>query len=592
MVLGKHMNRYYLKNAVFFVLGIFVLIVEDYLMLMVPAKYPMVVNGINDGVVTVDGVVKAFDMPFLLNEICMPLVLAAILMILGRFLWRALFLGSAIRMEADLRERMFDKARTLDADFYGKNKIGGLMSLFTNDLDTIQECFGWGMVTAADAVIMGSMSIGRMAKMDGTLTVLSLIPMGILLITATAVGKYMAKKWRIRQEAFSKLSDFTQERVSGMSVVKAFVKEKLELNAFKKLNLWNEKTNMKHTRASVLMRILVTLFVQSVTAIILAYGGFLVHEGSFNAGQLVEFVGYFTNVVFPVMAVSELIDMTSRGKASLQRISELLDAQPQVADKPDAQEYPNVRGEISVENLSFAYPGTDRPVLQNITLKIQKGEKVGIVGRTGSGKTTLAELLLRIYNVPDGTIFLDGQDINTLRLQDLRRGFAYVPQDNFLFSDTLERNIAFGVSQPQAAAVVQAAVAADVDENIRGFSEGYQTVLGERGVTISGGQKQRVSIARAFMKDASVLIMDDSVSAVDTKTEKNILNNMQRIRQGKTTLVIAHRITTVESMDRIFFLDNGRLIAEGTHENLLETCPAYANLVQLQQLEQEGTENE
>ena len=592
MIFNKHINRYYLKYAWKLILGILVLLAEDYMMLLVPQMYPRVVNGINDGVVTVDGVTSIFDMPYLAYEICLPLVIAVILTAVARFLWRALFMTSTIKMDMDLRNRMFDNARRLDANFYSKNKVGGLMSLFTNDLDTVQECFGWGLSMMADAVIMGVLAISRMVKMAPDLTVFAMIPMLALLACATVVGKYMAKKWRIRQEAFSRLSDFTQERVSGMSVVKAFVKEKLELTAFKKLNIENEKANVKHTKASVLMRILVTLFVQSVTAIILGYGGVLVYKDFFNAGQVVEFIGYFTNAVFPVMAVSELIDMTSRGRASMQRIEELLDAEPEVVDSPNAVDFPEMQGNIEIKNLTFTYPGSENPVLKDISLSIRAGERVGIVGKTGAGKTTLADLLLRTYNVPEGTIFMDGQDISNIKLRDLRRHFAYVPQDNFLFSDTIENNIAFGVWNAESSNVRQAAVYADVDENIQGFSSGYQTTLGERGVTISGGQKQRVSIARAFMMDAPVLLLDDAVSAVDTKTERTILDNMQKIRQGKTTLMIAHRISTVEGMDRIFFLEDGCLTAEGTHESLLRNCPSYANLVKLQQLEQEGAENE
>ena len=592
MIFNKHINGYYLKYAVYLLLGILVLLAEDYMMLMVPMMYPRVINGINTGVVTVDGITVPFDMGYLVYQICMPLVIAVILTMVARFLWRTLIMSSTIRVDMDLRNRMFDNARRLDANFYSKNKVGSLMSLFTNDLDTVQECFGWGFSMMADAVIMGVLAIGKMVKMDPTLTVYSMLPMLALLVSATILGKYMAKKWRIRQEAFSHLSDFTQERVSGMSVVKAFVKEKSEFESFQKLNVENEKANVKHTKASVLMRILVTLFVQSVTAIIMGYGGILVDKGNFNSGQVVEFIGYFTNAVFPVMAASELIDMTSRGKASMQRIAELLEAEPEVVDDPDAVDFPKMEGNIEIKNLTFTYPGGENPVLKDISLTIGAGERVGIVGKTGSGKTTLADLLLRTYNVPAGTIFMDGQDIGKLKLRDLRKQFAYVPQDNFLFSDTIEENIAFGVRGAEPEAVRQAAVYADVDENIQGFSSGYQTVLGERGVTISGGQKQRVSIARAFMMDAPVLILDDAVSAVDTKTERTILDNIQKIRQGKTTLMIAHRISTVEGMDRIFFLEDGCLVAEGTHESLLETCPAYANLVKLQQLEQEGANNE
>jgi len=462
------------------------------------------------------------------------------------------------------------------------------MSLFTNDLDTVQECYGWGIMMFLDAVLLGILAIRKMWRMDGFLTLLSLIPMALLLASATLVGRYMMKKWDQRQEAFSRMSDFAQESFSGIAVVKAFVKEARELMAFRKLNRENEQANIAHTKAAVLLRILVTLFVESVICIILGYGGYLVWKGVFNAGQLVEFIGYFTSIVWPIMAVSELIDMTSRGKASLERISQLLDAKQDVIDRPDVKPLKNMQGKIEFRNLSFRYPDGEFDVLENISFTIEAGQNVGLVGKTGSGKTTLVDLLLRIYNVPDGTIFIDGQDVNTVAIRDVRAGCAYVPQDNFLFSDTIANNIAFGADNVPEETVAYAAKLADVDGNIREFSKGYNTVLGERGVTVSGGQKQRISIARALLQNAPILILDDSVSAVDTKTEQTILSNLHETRQGKTTILIAHRISTIEKMDSILFLEDGRLAAWGPHAELYETCPAYRKMVDLQRLEEEG----
>ena len=589
MIFGKHFNRYYLKYAFWLLLGLVTLIVVDYLQLIVPGLYQLVVNGITQGYVVENGVKVTFDMAFLLERICFPMVGIILCMVFGRFLWRICFLGSAIKMETDLRNRMFDHARKLSRQYYSLNKVGNLMSLFTNDLDTVQECFGWGIMMFFDAAFLGLLSIMKMWRMDWGLTVLSLIPMALLLASATVVGSYMMKKWDIRQAAFSKLSDFSQESFSGIAVIKAFVKESKELLAFKKLNIENEKANIDHTKASVLLRILVTLFVESVVCIILGYGGYLVYHGRFNAGQLVEFIGYFTATVWPIMAVSELIDMTSRGKASLNRISELLDAPVDVKDREDAKPLQNVKGSIAFRNLSFRYPDGELDCLEDVSFTIDAGESVGIVGKTGSGKTTLVDLLLRTYNVPDGTLFIDGQDVNTLKIQDVRSACAYVPQDNFLFSDTIENNIAFGKDVPRER-VIQAAKMADVDSNIKEFAKQYETVLGERGVTVSGGQKQRISIARALLKDAPILILDDSVSAVDTKTEKTILQNLRDTRAGKTTLLIAHRISTIEKMDKILFMEEGRVTAVGSHEELYETCKPYRTMVELQRLEEEGGE--
>ena len=588
MIFGKHINRYYLKYGIFLLIGVLTLAAVDYLQLIIPSLYQMTVNGINQGFVMVNGERVAFDMPFLLDKICMPMVAVILSLVFGRFLWRICFFEAAIRVETDLRNAMFDNARFLSREYYQVNKVGTLMSLFTNDLDTVQECFGWGILMFFDALLLGVMAVSKMWKMSWALALLSMIPMALLLAISSVVGRRMMRKWDARQAAFSKLSDFAQESFSGIAVVKAFVKETKELMAFKKLNIENEKTNVEHTKAAVLLRILVTLFVESVICIILGYGGYLVYRGTFNAGQLVEFIGYFTSVVWPIMAVSELIDMTSRGKASLERIGELLDAERTVKDRPGVTDLNSIKGDIEFRHLTFRYPDGEFDALQDVSFTIQAGQNVGLVGKTGSGKTTLVDLILRIYNVPDGTLFVDGHDVNDISIHSLRAGCAYVPQDNFLFSDTIEHNIAFGVDEENRDAVMEAAKLSDVHDNIAEFQQGYDTILGERGVTVSGGQKQRISIARALMKDAPILILDDSVSAVDTKTEKNILENLKTTRQGKTTILIAHRISTIERMDLILFIDDGRLAAAGKHEELLASCPEYKKMVELQKLEEEG----
>ena len=487
MIFGKHINRYYLRYAPLLLIGLLALGAVDYLQLVIPELYRMVINGMNQGYVMVDGVRHVFDMNFLLDRICMPMVAVVVSIVFCRFLWRVTIFGAAIRVETNLRDRMFDHARNLSREYYQVNKVGGLMSLFTNDLDTVQECYGWGFMQFFDPLILGTLSIVKMWRMDHLLTLLSLIPMALLFASASIVGKVMTKKWDHRQECFSNLSDFSQESFSGIAVIKAFVKEAAELMAFKKLNDENEVANIDYTKISVLMRIMVGSFVESVMCIILGYGGYLVYHGTFDAGQLMEFIGYFTAIVWPIMAVAELIDMTSRGKASLKRISELLDAEITVKDAPNARALENVQGGIEFRDLTFRYPGAEFDALENVSFQIQPGENIGLVGKTGAGKTTLVDLILRTYNVPDGCLFIDGQDVNTVTIRSVRESCAYVPQDNFLFSDTIARNIAFGDQQVDQAAVRQAAVLADVDENIREFQQGYETVLGERGVTVSGG---------------------------------------------------------------------------------------------------------
>ena len=585
MIFGKHINRYYLRHAPALLLGVLTLIVIDYVQLIVPNLYGLVVNGLTSGMTEIDGVLVPFTMDVLLDHVCLPLVFIILAMVFGRFLWRLCFFGAAVKVEVDLRGRMFDHCKDLPQQYYQVNKVGNLMSLFTNDLETIHECFAWGILMLCDALFLGVLAAIEMVGMNPLLTLLSVIPMIFLFTIGMILDKYMTLKWDARQEAFSRLSDFSQESFAGIAVIKAFVKEAKELAAFRKLNRENEEVNVAYVKLSVALNISVTLFVESVVCVILGYGGYLVYTGVFNAGDLVEFIGYFTTIVWPIMAISELISIGSRGKASLKRISELLDSKNEVVDRADVVDPGELFGNIEFKDLSFSYPGCDYTALHNVSFKINAGENVGIIGKTGSGKTTLVDLILRTYNVPDGTLFIDGKDVNGMPIAAVRRHAAYVPQDNFLFSDTIENNISFATDGGDHDMVVEAAKLSDVHGNIEEFAEQYSTMLGERGVTVSGGQKQRISIARALMKNAPILILDDSVSAVDVKTEKAILENLRRIRQGKTTILIAHRITTIEKMDKIIFVDDGTVIAVGTHEQLLSTCPDYNTMVELQRLD-------
>ena len=587
MIFGKYINRYYLRSAPVLLLGLLALLTVDYIQLMIPELYRLVINGVNLGEVVIDGQTLAFTKEVLFQHICLPMIWIVLLMVVGRFLWRVCFFGSAVLVTADLRERMFDHSRQLSQQYYQVNKVGNLMSLYTNDLDTIQECFGDGILMFFDASVLGLLALFKMWRMDYKLTLLALIPAGIMFVIGTIMGTTMTKRWEERQQAFSDLSDFAQENFSGIAVIKAFVKEYKELTAFRKLNRENEEINVTYTKIATLLEVLVTLFVESIICVILGYGGWLVYRGQFNAGQLVEYIGYFEAIVWPIMAISMLIEKTSRGKASLNRVTELLDAPIDVTDRVDVHELTTPKGGIEFRHLTFRYPDGEYDVLRDISFTVTPGESVGIVGKTGAGKTALVDLLLRTYNVADGTLFVDGQDVNSLSIHSVRNACAYVPQDNFLFSDTIAHNIGFGVDDAAQEDIDRAAALADVRDNIVDFKDGYETVLGERGVTVSGGQKQRISIARALLKDAPILILDDSVSAVDTRTEKIILDNLKSTRAGRTTLLIAHRISTVEGLDKIVFLDDGRVEAVGPHDELYATCAEYRRMVDLQRLEDE-----
>lgn len=590
MIFGKHINKYYLKYLWMLLIGLVALVAVDYFQLLIPEYLRTVLNGINTGEVIIDGQTTPFTMETLLTHVCFPLLIVVAIIVIGRFAWRMCFLGSAVKVESEMRSEMFDRARFLSPRFYRENKVGTLMALFTNDLETIQESFGWGVMMFFDAIFLGSLAIVKMWRMNHILTLYCMLPMIFLLVVSAIVGHFEMKKWDKRQMEFSKLTDSAQESFSGLAVIKAFVRELKQLLTFGKICKENEQVNVEYTRIRSVLEIFITLFVQSVMCIILGYGGYVVWHGGFNSGQLIEFIGYFNSVIWPIMAVSQLIDMRARGTASLKRISNLLDTQPEITDSPDVLPIDKIEGEIEFKNLSFRYPDGESDELKDISLHIAKGEHVGIIGRTGAGKTTLVNLIMRAFNAPRGTLFIDGHDIGEIPLKTLRNGIAYVPQDNFLFSDTVKNNIAFSVEEENEVSlekVRRAAACALVASDVEEFSDRYETKLGERGVTVSGGQKQRISIARALMKDAPILILDDSLSAVDTDTEKSILDNLAQVRKDKTTLLIAHRVSAVERMDKIIFLENGSIKAAGTHSQLMESSREYARLVALQQLEED-----
>lgn len=593
MLFGKRIGKYYLRYSWLLILGIAALVAVDYFQLRIPEIYGAIIDGLDPTTTT------TITTDMLLDLLYEAFWIVAVLAV-GRFLWRIAFFCSANNTETRFRAEMFDHAKDLSQQYYKQNKVGNIMSLFTNDLETINECFGDGTLMLFDALLLGIMAIYKMALLNWKLTLFALIPMAFLATVGVIMCKYMTKKWDERQDAYSQLSDFTQENFSGIAVIKAFVKEMKELSAFKYVNKHNEDVNVSFVKASVLLDIMVSLFIGSVVTIVIGYGGWLAHEGTFilaneggetsNVAALVMFISYFSTITWPVMAIAMLIEMTSRGQASLKRINEFLDTPIDVKDREGVRDIEDVKGEIEFRNLSFQYPDGDRNVLKNVSFTIKAGENVGIIGKTGAGKSTIVDLMLRTYNIEDGTFFVDGQDVNDLSIRSVRACMAYVPQDNFLFSDTIASNISFAYGENAAdkQEIEEVAKLADIHGDVSAFKDGYETILGERGVTISGGQKQRTSIARALMKHAVILILDDSLSAVDTKTEENILESLRKNRAGKTTIYIAHRISTVKNLDKIILIDDGKIVDIGTHDELLSRCEEYQKTVKLQELEEES----
>jgi ATP-binding cassette subfamily B multidrug efflux pump len=582
MLFGKNVNQYYLRYALYFLIGILALVAVDIFQLEIPEIVGDVIDGIDENWLTKS----------ILIEYMQQIAVIILVMFLGRFLWRICIFGNGVRIEAALREKMFNHLEKLSQRYFQENKTGALMALFTNDLQTVRAAFAEGTLMLVDALFLGTLAFRKMWNLDITLTLISSIPMILLALCGKIIGGYMRKKYSLRQKAFANMSDFTQESFSGIAVIKAFVKEGRELLAFRKINQENLEKNVDFVKAAVLLQIIITFFISSIIIIIIGYGGYLVYQrevygiGDFTIGTLSKFVQFFSTLTWPMMAIAQLINLTSQGSASLKRINSLLNEEPDVKDNTEAVDL-EIEGKISFNSFTFSYPGAETPALENISFTVEKGESLGIIGRTGCGKTTLVDSLLRIYNVNPDQVFIDDIDVMKIKVENLRKAIAYVPQDNFLFSDTIANNINFSRNELNMDDVIAAAIAADVHDNIREFPQAYETVLGERGTTVSGGQKQRISIARALLNDAKILILDDSVSAVDTKTEETILHNVRTLRTGKTTIFIAHRISTIQSMDKIALLDEGKLIGFGSHQELLHTCPAYKKMVDLQRLEDE-----
>ncbi len=578
MLLSKHFRKYYLKYALYFIVGIGVLVAVDWLQLDIPK----LVGGIIDNLKATNPDIS------MIESSIMHIGILALSITVGRFVWRYTIFGASRRIEYELRNMMFGHATRLSQSYYSQEKVGGLMTYFINDLEAIRMSFGPGILMLIDGLMLGGFALYRMAKLNLKLTIYAAIPMVVLTVALVFIRKRITKHFKARQESVEKLSDFTQENFSGITVIKAFVREMKEAMLFRTKNLDLYDKNIGFMKFIIIINIALGIALNIVVLVVLVLGSLLVirHEDAgLTSGQLTEYLGYFFTLIWPTMALSQFINIQSQAKASAERIEKFLDSPLEVVDQQDSLEIMDLKGAFKVNNLTFKYPDGDEPVLKNVSFEIKKGEMVGILGRTGSGKSSLVDLFLRIYNIDPGMIYLDNHDIMSLSIKSVRNTMGYVPQDNFLFSDTITNNIGFSLEKPSENDVIEAAKLSDVYENIIEFKEQFNTILGERGVTVSGGQKQRISIARALTKDPEILILDDSVSAVDTKTEEAIIKNLHRIRKGRTTIFIAHRISTVKQMDKIILLDQGEVVAIGSHKELMKTSSLYQDMVKRQTLE-------
>lgn len=575
------LKRYVMKYKWFYIFGVLILLLVDYMQLFIPKIIGMVTDGIKDGSMASEGIIT----------MVMTLIGVTLVMALSRIGWRYCIIGSSKKIERDLRADLFEKWVELDAQYFNAHKTGNLMAYATNDLNAIRMMVGPGVITIFDAVIMTFLVIGQMAfDISLQLTLVAIIPMPFIAWGSYYFGKIIKRRFKIKQEAFALLSDKVQEAFSGIKVIKSFVQEYYDLKDFDVIAEDNYDKNLKLAKLSAFLNPLVIFLVGTSLLISIGYGGYLTMVNEITIGEFVAFNQYILMLSWPMQAIAMGINTFAQGSASVKRIDEVLQVQAVVQDEESAKALEQVEGNIKLSHLNFNFPDNNQQGLIDVNLDIKKGETLAILGRTGSGKSTLVNLLLRIYNAPEGSIYIDGKDIMKATVQSVREHIAYVPQDNFLFSDTIASNIAFGADHLTKEQIEEAARKADVHRNIMDFPERYDTVVGERGTTLSGGQKQRVSIARALILDAPILILDDSLSAVDTKTEELILENLKEVREGKTNIIIAHRISTVRHADHIVVLEEGRVAEHGNHESLLEMQGIYADMYEKQQLEEELSE--
>jgi ATP-binding cassette subfamily B multidrug efflux pump len=573
-IIIKYISKYKWK----YLLGILTLFLVDFVNLYIPQFTGEITDGLESRTMDMNGVFQVVG----------KILLVGLILALGRFCWRYFIFGSSRAIEYELRNDMFAHLEELSMGYYNKNKTGDLMAHFTNDLSAIRMSLGPAVITTFDACIMTIMVLTKMILyVNAKLTLLAVIPLLFIAIGGVYYGKSAEKRFSEKQNAFSDLTDQVQESISGIRVIKAFVQEKQELKTFAKANQNNKDKNMKVVKLQATIMPLLDVIIGVSGVITLAYGGYLTMTGEITLGKFIAFNQYINMLVWPMIAAGDSITFFSQGFASLKRIQNIFGQKPEVYDEDTMKDIDLLSGDIEFKDLNFRFTTETPMVLKDISVKIEKGNTLAILGRTGSGKTAIANLLLRMYNVERGTLTIDGHDIREIPLKTLRENIAYVPQDNFLFSDTLQNNIAFGATENNIKLVENSAKEACIHDNIMDFPNQYNTLVGERGVTLSGGQKQRSSIARAFMKNAPILILDDALSAVDTNTEEHILENLKKNRAGKTTIIIAHRISTIQNADNILVLDNGEIGEYGTHEELMNKQGIYQKMYEKQQLEKQ-----
>lgn len=581
-MLFRHIKEMLMKFKLKYFLGILFIIACDALQLFTPGVLGRLVSDINHNTLTKDKI----------NHYIFLVLILAVGVAVFRYLWRKTIIAASRQLEYEIRKKFFGHLETLSVSYYHQHTTGSLMAHATNDINAIRASFGQGIIMIVDASFLTVMTIYAMlVNTNIQLTILALIPMPFIAVATFTLGGKLQKRFKKVQESFEDITTISQEAFSGIRVIKSFAREEEQNEAFAKVNDKNLQANMSLVKLFGFMFPIIT-FISTISLIVaITVGGIMVVNNTLELGKYTEFTLYLGLLTWPFMALGWVVNVLQRGIASLKRINEIFDEVPEITNHADAKHIDGLEASIEVRNLSFTYPNTDQAVLENVSFKIEAGKTLAIIGETGAGKTTIANLLLRLYEAPHDSIFVGGQAINTLTLDQLRSWVGYVPQDNFLFSTKISDNIAFSNPDLTRAEVEAASRVSHVYKEILDFPDGFDTLLGEKGINLSGGQKQRISIARAIAEDPKILILDDSLSAVDTKTEDSILRYLNEEIKDKTSIIIAHRISTIKHADEIILLNDTKIAERGNHESLMALGGLYSDLYKKQLLEEKVNED-
>ena len=573
----KTLKNDFLENRWPFLIGLIALFAVDVLQLLIPRIIKHAIDDLTFGVISTSPLVFYGAQ-----------ILGVALLIGGlRYVWRQLLLGAARRIEKSLRDRLFIHLQSLSFSYFSRTKVGDLMAHATNDVEAVRMSIAMGLVFLVDTVILGILTIGFMVYIHPLLTLYALVPMPLISLLTLFFSRLIHRRFEDVQSAFSSLTERIREAVSGIRVVKAYVQEEKEREKVSQLSWDYARKNVSVTKVWGMFLPLIMLFSNLSLVIVLYLGGRLTVLQSISTGDFVAFMSYLGILSWPMMALGWAINVVQRGAASMGRLNRIFEEIPEIADAGDPVSLGRLRGEIEVKGLTFSAGNAGALLLRDISLQANRGEKIVVVGRTGAGKTVFCNLLTRVLEAPEGTIFIDGMDIRRIPVQVLRRSVGYVPQDTFLFSDTIRENIIFGKLNATEQEIEAAARLAQVYDDIAGFPEGLDTVIGERGVTLSGGQRQRIAIARAVLMNPPILILDDALSSVDIQTEERILEGLETFLRGRTSFLITHRIAPLRRADRIVVLEGGRIAEMGNHPALLSRGGIYAELYWRGQLEEE-----